>query len=159
MTSLISFKITERPDLHLRPFAVEGTEGLSQLYKFDIDCFGDIAKRPDTLDMIGKRAVLRFELEGAAPREVFGIIKTITSGAPSMYGDARYRFQLVPWLERLNYSRASQIHGTNKEVSVVDVLEAELRGGLRRETRVADTHFRIFEHELRLKNRDSYAPA
>jgi type VI secretion system VgrG family protein len=156
MKALISFKITGRPDLHFRPFAVDGTEGLSQLYKFDIDCFGDLAKRPDTLELVGKRAMLRFELEGAEAREVFGIIKTITTGAPSNYGDARYRFQLVPWLERLNYSRASQIHGTDKEVSVVDVLESELRGGLRRETRVEDTDFRIFEHELRLRNRDSY---
>ena len=156
MAALISFQIKDRPDLHFRPFAVDGTEGLSQLYKFDIDCFGDLAKRPDTLELVGKRAMLRFELEGAEAREVFGIIKTITTGAPSNYGDARYRFQLVPWLERLNYSRASQIHGTDKEVSVVDVLESELRGGLRRETRVADTDFRIFEHELRLRNRDSY---
>ncbi len=156
MNALISFKITDRPDLQFRPFAVDGTEGLSQLYKFDIDCFGDLAQRPDSLELIGKRAVLRFELEGAEPREIFGIIKTINSGAPSIYGDARYRFQLVPWLERLNYSRASQIHGTNEEVSVVDVIEAELRGGLRRETRIMDTDFRIFEHELRLKNRDSY---
>ena len=156
MAALISFKIMDRPDLHFRPFAVDGTEGLSQLYKFDIDCFGDLAKRPNTLELVGKRAMLRFELEGGEAREVFGIIKTITTGAPSNYGDARYRFQLVPWLERLNYSRASQIHGTDKEVSVVDVLESELLGGLRRETRVEDTDFRIFEHELRLKNRDSY---
>lgn len=156
MSALISFKITDRPDLQYRPFAVDGREALSCLYQFDIECFGDPAQRPDTLDLIGKRAVLRFELEGAAPREVFGIIKTISSGAPSIYGDARYRFQLVPWLERLNYSRASQIHGSNREVSVVDVLEAELQGGLRRETRVTDPDFRIFEHELRLKNRDNY---
>ncbi|MEN9498408.1 MAG: hypothetical protein RIS83_227, partial [Pseudomonadota bacterium] len=156
MKTLVSFTITDRPELQFRAFAVDGTEGLSELYKFDIDCFGSLADRPDTLDLVGKRAVLRFELEGAAPREVFGIIKTVTSGAPSMYGEARYRFRLVPWLERLNYSQSNQIHGTDREVSVVDVIEAELKGGLRREARVADTDFRIFEHELRLRNRDAY---
>ena len=156
MAALISFKIIDHPELEFRSFAVDGTEALSALYRFDIDCFGTIAQRTDALDLVGKRAALRFELEGAEPREVFGIIKSIISDAPSIYGDPRYRFELVPWLERLNYSRASQIYGTNQEVSVVDVLEAEFAGTLRNATRIADPDFRIFKHELRLRNPDQY---
>lgn len=156
MAALISFKIIDHPELEFRSFAVDGTEALSALHRFDIDCFGTIAQRTDALDLVGKRAALRFELEGAEPREVFGIIKSIISDAPSIYGDPRYRFELVPWLERLNYSRASQIYGTNQEISVVDVLEAEFAGTLRNATRIADPDFRIFKHELRLRNPDQY---
>ncbi len=156
MTALISLTIEGYPDLKLRPYSVNGTEEMSQLYQFDIDCLGPEGDAAEALDLIGKRATLSIELEGADPRDIFGIIDSVLTSAPSSYGEPRYRFRLLPWLSRLNFSRSNHIHGTVGPVSVADLLESELNSALRSGAEVADTDLRRFEHEMRFKHTGSY---
>ena len=156
MTALISLTIEGYPDLKLRPYSVNGTEEMSQLYQFDIDCLGPEGDAAEALDLIGKRATLSIELEGADPRDIFGIIDSVLTSAPSSYGEPRYRFRLLPWLSRLNFSRSNHIHGTVGPISVADLLESELNSALRSGAEVADTDLRRFEHEMRFKHTGSY---
>jgi len=156
MTAALQFTIDGLAPDALRAYAVDGTEALSSLYSFDIDCLGPNGRAMDPLALVGQRATLRITVEGAQPRSVHGIIDTVEIEPPSIFGDARYRFRLVPWLARLRLSRSNQIHGTANAVSVADVIEAELSGALRPTARVSDTDLRRFEHELRLRDRAAY---
>ena len=156
MTAALQFTIDGLAPDALRTYAVDGTEALSSLYSFDIDCLGQNGRALDSLALVGQRATLRITVEGAQPRSVHGIIDAMEIEPPSIFGDARYRFRLVPWLARLELSRSNQIHGTADAVSVPDVIEAELSGALRPTAQVSDTDFRRFEHELRLRDRDAY---
>ncbi|WP_353213130.1 type VI secretion system tip protein TssI/VgrG [Rhodovarius sp.] len=156
MTAALQFTIDGLAPDALRAYAVDGTEALSSLYSFDIDCLGPSGRAMDPLALVGQRATLRITVEGAQPRSVHGIIDTVEIEPPSIFGDARYRFRLVPWLARLRLSRSNQIHGTANAVSVADVIEAELSGALRPTAQVSDTDLRRFEHELRLRNRSAY---
>jgi len=156
MTAALQFTIDGLAPDALRAYAVDGTEALSSLYSFDIDCLGQNGRAMDPLALVGQRATLRITVEGAQPRSVHGIIDTVEIEPPSIFGDARYRFRLVPWLARLRLSRSNQIHGTANAVSVADVIEAELSGALRPTAQVSDTDLRRFEHELRLRNRSAY---
>lgn len=156
MTAALQFTIDGLAPDALRAYAVDGTEALSSLYSFDIDCLGPNGRAMDPLALVGQRATLRITVEGAQPRSVHGIIDTVEIEPPSIFGDARYRFRLVPWLARLRLSRSNQIHGTADAVSVADVIEAELSGALRPTARVSDTDLRRFEHELRLRDRAAY---
>ena len=156
MTAALQFTINGLAPDALRAYAVDGTEALSSLYSFDIDCLGPNGLAMDPLALVGQRATLRITVEGAQPRSVHGIIDTVEIEPPSIFGDARYRFRLVPWLARLRLSRSNQIHGTANAVSVADVIEAELSGALRPTAQVSDTDLRRFDHELRLRNRSAY---
>ena len=156
MTAALQFSINGLAPDALRAYAVDGTEALSSLYSFDIDCLGRNGRALDSLALVGQRATLRINVEGAEPRSVHGIIDAMEIEPPSIFGDARYRFRLVPWLARLELSRSNQIHGTAVAVSVPDVIEAELSGALRTTAQVSDTDFRRFEHELRLRDRAAY---
>jgi len=156
MTAALQFTIDGLAPDALRAYAVDGTEALSSLYSFDIDCLGQDRRALDSLALVGQRATLRINVEGAQPRSVHGIIDAMEIEPPSIFGDARYRFRLVPWLARLELSRSNQIHGTADAVSVPDVIEAELSGALRPTAQVSDTDLRRFEHELRLRDRDAY---
>jgi type VI secretion system VgrG family protein len=156
MTAALQFSIDGLATDALRAYAVDGTEALSSLYSFDIDCLGPNGRAMDPLALVGQRATLRITVEGAQPRSVHGIIDTVEIEPPSIFGDARYRFRLVPWLARLRLSRSNQIHGTADAVSVADVIEAELSGALRPTAQVSDTDLRRFEHELRLRDRAAY---
>ena len=156
MTAALQFTIDGLAPDALRAYAVDGTEALSSLYSFDIDCLGQNGRALDSLALVGQRATLRITVEGAQPRNVHGIIDAMEIEPPSIFGDARYRFRLVPWLARLELSRSNQIHGTADAVSVPDVIEAELSGALRPTAQVSDTDLRRFEHELRLRDRAAY---
>ncbi len=131
MTAALQFSIDGLAPDALRAYAVDGTEALSSLYSFDIDCLGQNSRALDSLALVGQRATLRITVEGAQPRSVHGIIDAMEIEPPSIFGEARYRFRLVPWLARLELSRSNQIHGTANAVSVPDVIEAELSGALR----------------------------
>ena len=156
MTAALQFTIDGLAPDAMRAYAVDGTEALSSLYSFDIDCLGQNGRALDSLALVGQRATLRITVEGAQPRNVHGIIDAMEIEPPSIFGDARYRFRLVPWLARLRLSRSNQIHGTANAVSVADVIEAELSGALRPTAQVSDTDLRRFEHELRLRDRAAY---
>lgn len=156
MAAILHFEIQGGAAPRLRAYAVDGTEALSTLYAFDIDCLADPDARIEPLDLVGSRATLRIELEGAAPRVITGVVETIEVAPPALYGDVRLRVRLVPWLARLRLSRSNQVHGTTGAVSVAEVLAAELSGALRREAQIADADPRVFEHELRLMRSGSY---
>ena len=66
MTALISLTIEGYPDLKLRPYSVNGTEEMSQLYEFDIDCLGPEGDAAEALDLIGKRATPHHPTESRA---------------------------------------------------------------------------------------------
>ena len=156
MAAILTFTVEGMPSDALRPHSVIGVEALSTLYRFEVECLAANGRAMDPLDLVGRRATLRIQMDGAQPRSVFGIVEKLEIEPPSIFGDARYRFWLVPWLSRLKLSRSNQIHGTEDPVSVADVLTAELAGALRRNAQVADSDMRSFENDLRLQHTTRY---
>jgi type VI secretion system secreted protein VgrG len=156
MAAILTFTVDGMPSDALRPHSVIGVEALSTLYRFEVECLAANGRAMNPLDLVGRRATLRIQMDEAQPRSVFGIVEKLEIEPPSIFGDARYRFWLVPWLSRLKLSRSNQIHGTEDPVSVADVLTAELAGALRRNAQVADNDMRSFENDLRLQHTTRY---
>ena len=156
MTAALQFTIAGHDTTTFSAYAVDGTEALSSLYSFDVDCLGPTALVTDPVTLVGQRAILSISLTGGIPRMVFGIIDSVRIERPSIFGDARYRFRLVPGLARLKLSRSNQIHGTANAVSVPDVIEAEMLNTLRSATQVVDSDLRFFDYKIHLKDSNNY---
>jgi len=93
-------------------------------FRFEIDM---VSQDPELAvgQVIGQAATLEL-VRNDESRKIHGIVDEIRQGPPTEDGRYIYHARLVPRLERLAYSRQSQIHGTTKEVSVVDVIRSEL---------------------------------
>jgi hypothetical protein len=53
MTAALQFSIDGLAPDALRAYAVDGTEALSSLYSFDIDCLGQNGRALDSLALVG----------------------------------------------------------------------------------------------------------
>ena len=90
----------------LRVMSFEGSEGLSQLFRFDVT----VACADNELafaSVVGQRAVLTFRV-GDDPRHVHGVVSSFEQGDEGKKLTAD-RATLVPAVWRLRYRRASRI--------------------------------------------------
>jgi len=156
MTAALQFIIAGQALATFSAYAVDGTEALSSLYSFDIDCLGPTGLVMDPVTLVGQRATLIISVTGGIERTVYGVIETVRIERPSIFGEVRYRFRLVPGLARLKLSRSNQIYGTASAVSVAEVIEAEMLNKLRSAAQVLDSDLRFFEYEMRLKDNTVY---
>jgi type VI secretion system secreted protein VgrG len=96
---------TPLPDDELLLLKLEGTESLSDVYRFQLTLVG---VRPDieAADLVGKavRVVIDLDPTGESPaRTIHGIISSF-SFESAQEGGFTYRAELVPWLWLLSRS-------------------------------------------------------
>jgi type VI secretion system VgrG family protein len=122
----LTFTVDGGPEDQFRVFHFRGEEGISQLYRFDIDV---VAREPDIdlADLIHRRATLTIA-DRAATRHVPGMVQDVTQRGETHSHQVLYRFTLVPRAAKLALSRQNQIYGTLEDVSALDVARAELTG-------------------------------
>lgn len=112
-TDLTLFTLTlDGVDAPLSVAAFEGTEGISELYAFQIDVVSpELAIEPEAV--VGGKASLGISTEGHAPRHVSGIVARFEQGEQTEKG-AVYRVTLVPDVYRLLYRHDARIFQEKK---------------------------------------------
>jgi type VI secretion system secreted protein VgrG len=105
----------------LRVVGFEGSEGVSQLYRFNVT----VACADNELafaSVVGQPAALTFRV-GDEPRHVHGVVSSFEQGEEGKKLTA-YRATLVPAVWRLRYRRASRIF---QDLTTPDILKAVLQ--------------------------------
>ncbi|MFO0840785.1 MAG: type VI secretion system tip protein TssI/VgrG [Gemmataceae bacterium] len=107
---------------------VEGTEAISDLFRFHLDCLA-LAPVPFD-DLLGKPATVRLTIPGCPQRYVNGILSSLEQGhqLQGPGGGAtfyRYRAELVPRMWLCGLRQQSRVF---QEVTVPDILRAVLHG-------------------------------
>lgn len=102
--------------------SIQGREGISQLYSFEIECFGPNDKPVDFNELIGQPAWVSATAKGLEKRYFHGIIKSFTRGARSNTATA-YRMEIVPSFWLLSQRTQSRIF---QQISVPDILKKVL---------------------------------
>jgi len=121
---ILQFRI---PSLSKQPFfafRIEGEEEISCPFRFRIEF---LAEDPELSlsDTAGQVATLEIGRQDEV-RQIHGIIASFSQGPATERGQYIYTAELVPRLTRLAQSRQNQIHGTNEDLSVDEVIRAEL---------------------------------
>lgn len=126
--------------------SVVGHESLGQAYEFTVDA---ISQKPLSLEqMIGKAAKIEIRVvdEEAVVHGVVGIAETRD---PTQNREFCYRFRIVPELAMLKYSAQNQVYGTDKDVTVVDIVENELSDANKGGSKIASSRVaRQLQHEM-----------
>lgn len=119
----------EAPDLI--PFRMQGVERISQPFRFEVDCLCEVADH-DITQMIDRPATLSIKRTGHA-RDIHGVVGRLSIVGQTADHRVIMRAILVPRLERLAWTRQTQIYGTDEPVTVPeiisDVLLARTRKG------------------------------
>ncbi|MBO9424575.1 type VI secretion system tip protein VgrG [Labrenzia sp. R4_1] len=103
--------------------ALHGVEALTDGYRFTTDI---VSKDPIKLpDMMGKAATLTLEM-GEEKMQAQGVIEGAETRDPTPNREFCYRFVIEPELSMLRHSAQNQVYGTDKDVTVVDILTSEL---------------------------------
>ncbi|MGX5851215.1 type VI secretion system Vgr family protein [Mesorhizobium sp. PL10] len=111
----------DRDAVHVERAA--GREALGQAYEYTVDV---ISRDPLSLEpMVGKATKLEIRvLDEVAV--TFGVVASVQSHDPTQKREFCYRFVIVPEFALLKYSAQNQVYGTDKDVTVVDIIENEL---------------------------------
>jgi type VI secretion system secreted protein VgrG len=108
--------------------SIEGTEGISQLFNFRVDCFAANERDIDFSKLIGQpiavRVALRGETTGNAFRHYHGAVQTVSRGARGNTNTA-YTIHAVPWFWMLTRTTQSRIF---QQKTVPDILKDVLKG-------------------------------
>ncbi len=97
---------------------LKGTERLSTLYSYEIDCVSENFEI-DLYELLGQNVTVEFEVEGGELRFINGVVAHARH-ASSRGEYACYQFTLRPWLWLLGRTSDCRIFA---EMSVVDILE------------------------------------
>jgi len=103
--------------------AITGREALSEVYEFVVDLIS--SKTIDLVDMPGKAATIKIRVLDEETT-VQGIVASAESRNPTQNREFCYRFTIVPSLELLKYSSQNQVYGTDRDVTVIDIIKNEL---------------------------------
>ena len=104
--------------------SMDGYEELGQTYRFEVSL---ISKKPIKLeDLLGKSA----QLEVRQSREKVSFVGVVGSAwtlDPTPNREFCYGLVLEPELAMLRHSSQNQVYGTERDVTVVDIIKAELQ--------------------------------
>ncbi|MEQ8398377.1 type VI secretion system tip protein TssI/VgrG [Thalassobaculum sp.] len=135
-------------------FRVRGREAISELFRFEIEVVsgnGDL--NPDAI--IGERACLTLgRLQRS--RKVYGMVRQMELHDITPHGQYIYRLVLVPRLQMLTLTRQNQIHGTAIEVSVREILNAQLTAADLKGAPAAKVSGRLGLNDFELRMSRSY---
>jgi type VI secretion system secreted protein VgrG len=103
---------------------IQGREAISQLYSFEVDCFGSNDTPADFSKIVGQPSVVSVILKDHSHRHFHGIVKAFARGARGDFFTA-YRMEIVPTLWFLSQKTQSRIF---QQISVPDILKKVLEG-------------------------------
>jgi len=110
-----------RDDVHVE--SVHGHMALAKPYRFEVSLLSkDIL---DLESMLGKSATIEIEV-GEESTEVVGVVGRAETRDPTPSREFCYRFVIEPELAMLRHSAQDQVYGTDKDMTVVEILEGEL---------------------------------
>ncbi|GGB45848.1 hypothetical protein GCM10011316_17440 [Roseibium aquae] len=108
-------------DVHVE--ALRGHEALGKAYRFDVSFLSkDILNLED---MIAKSATIDIEV-GDESTQVIGVIGRAESLDPTPSREFCYRVTVEPELALLRHSAQDQVYGTDKDLTVVEIIAGEL---------------------------------
>jgi type VI secretion system secreted protein VgrG len=113
---------------------VRGREALSAPYEFEVDVIS--AQVLNIRDMIGQAASLKIRsLDETA--EVKGVVLKAESLDPTQNRQFCYRFVIGPSLALMRFSAQNQVYGTDRDVTVIEIIENELKDAVKAGSRTA----------------------
>ncbi len=122
--SPMRFKVNGLGDDDLLITRLTGTEGLSELFRFELDLLAPADKPVAFEDVLGKPAAIALDVPNGQPRLFQGIISRFSQGNPSKRF-LTYRATLVPQVWLLTKRVQSRIF---QHVSVPEILQAVFDG-------------------------------
>lgn len=116
-----------------------GTEGISQLFRFTLDLISD-DNAIKAADIVGKNVTFSIELLGGSPRFFNGFVSRFSAGDES---DARraYRAEVVPWLWFLTQTTDCRLFQKKKIPDIIKQI-------------FSDLGFTDFEMSLKLEHKE-----
>ncbi len=103
--------------------SLAGREALGQTYSFEVSL---LSKKTIDLDaLMGKTARLTLERAGES-LAIAGVVGAARTGDPTPNREFNYYVVLEPELAMLRHSAQNQVYGTDKDVTVVDIIQGEL---------------------------------
>eukprot|EP00903_Cladosiphon_okamuranus_P000807 g805.t1 len=119
----MTIKLPGDPGEEIYVESMAGQEALGQTYRFDISLLSK--KTIDLEKLLGKTARLTLERAGEK-LEIAGVVGAARTGDPTPNREFSYSVVLEPELAMLRHSAQNQVYGTDKDVTVVDILQGEL---------------------------------
>lgn len=119
----MTIKLPGDPGEEIYVESMTGQEALGQTYRFDISLLSK--KTIDLENLLGKTARLTLERAGEK-LEIAGVIGGARTGDPTPNREFSYSVILEPELAMLRHSAQNQVYGTDKDVTVVDIIQGEL---------------------------------
>ncbi|WP_422374191.1 type VI secretion system Vgr family protein [Roseibium sp.] len=119
----MTIKLPGDPGEEIYVESMTGQEALGQTYRFDISLLSK--KTIDLENLLGKSAKLTLERAGEK-LEIAGVIGGARTGDPTPNREFSYSVILEPELAMLRHSAQNQVYGTDKDVTVVDIIQGEL---------------------------------
>lgn len=107
---------------------VRGREALSDLYEFEVDVIS--SKVLDLESMLGKSAKLKIKVLDET-FETKGIVVKAGSLDPTRNREFVYRFVIGPSMNLMRLSSQNQVYGTDRDVTVLDIIDAELTDAIK----------------------------
>jgi type VI secretion system secreted protein VgrG len=111
----------------MRVDAIEGREAISQPYRFEAVLVSRVTLH--AVDFVGKRAKLRIDI-GNDSLVTNGVVLEFQVEDPTKAGDFVYRIVLTPALRFLEFTTQNQIYGTESSVTLPNIIQMALDGGL-----------------------------
>jgi type VI secretion system VgrG family protein len=120
----LDLKIVGLDDADLRVFRVDGVAAISEPFQFKIQA---ISNDPsiEIEAVLGTRATLEMQRQGRKA-VVHGFIRRFSQKEATEFNDFIYTFSLEPRLNLLAGGVQTEVHGTDQEMTVVDVISGEV---------------------------------
>lgn len=103
---------------------VRGREALSETYEFEVDVLS--SKALDIEPMLGKAATLKIRVQDERAT-VHGVVLEAQSLDVTRTRQFGYRFLIGPAFSLLRFSAQNQVYGTDRDVTVIDIVENEMK--------------------------------
>ncbi|MQT11936.1 type VI secretion system Vgr family protein [Segnochrobactrum spirostomi] len=129
--------------------AIEGTENLSELYRYEIEFTSGDAIDPN--DAIGKDAKITIDA-GNNPLVAHGILVEFSAGELTAARDYVYRCVLAPKLALLALSRQNLVYGADEGIGLKDLVDSVLTNKAGRNS-TSGGHGLDIRHELRMRRK------
>ncbi|MCY3003861.1 MAG: type VI secretion system tip protein TssI/VgrG [Planctomycetota bacterium] len=120
----LKFQCPLGPDVFLLD-SFSGTEGLSQLFSFQLQLVSDDAGIAPK-DMVGKPVTFSVDTPALGLRHFHGRVRQFRAGEVSASGLRRYQCEVVPWMWLLTRRQGSRIFQGKTPVQIAEAIFGEL---------------------------------
>lgn len=145
-TQRLSLSIAALDGHELHVISMTGRESISRPYAFEITflCLDEL----DGERVIGKAAQATLSTPAGELR-IAGVVEEFVFGGPRAADDFTYRLVIGPRLNLLGLCRQNQVYGTDKPVTVKDVIVGEIDNSISRNS-TSGGHATTIDYSMRL---------